>query len=205
MGVQGLEIKVCGMKHQDNIDDLLGLDIDFVGNIFFLKSPRNLDRKLNTNCKKVGVFVKESTEVIKAKIKEHQLEIIQLHGGESNDFCLSIKEFGVEVLKVFSVGDDFEYAQLHKFPNADLFLFDTKTKNHGGAGRKFDWSLLNRIDKESPKKYFLAGGIDVNDAKEIKRLNLINLIGLDLNSKFEIEPGLKDVELLKEFLEELRK
>ena len=94
--------------------------------------------------------------------------------------------------------------ELQNYPSADLFLFDTKTKNHGGTGKKFNWSLLNRIDKESQKKYFLAGGIGPGDVKEIKRLKLKNLIGLDLNSRFEIEPGIKDVKLLKEFLNELR-
>ncbi len=204
MNGKELKIKVCGMKHQQNVDEVVGLGLDFIGNIFFAKSPRNIEIAVNTSAKKVGVFVKESIEVIKSKIKENDLKIIQLHGGESNDFCKEVKNLGMEVWKVFSVGEDFDFTQLQHFPDADLFLFDTKTENHGGAGRKFDWSLLDRIDKESPKIYFLAGGIGPGDAQEIKSLNLEKLIGLDLNSKFEIEPGLKDVGLLKKFLEELR-
>ena len=193
------------MKHQQNVDEVVALGLDFIGNIFFAKSPRNIESVVNTSVKKVGVFVKESIEIIKSKIEENTLEVIQLHGGESNDFCKEVKDLGIEVWKVFSVGEDFDFSQLQYYPDADMFLFDTKTENHGGAGRKFDWSLLDRIDKESPKTYFLAGGIGPGDAQEIKSLNLKNLIGLDLNSKFEIEPGLKDVNKLKEFLNELRK
>lgn len=205
MNGKELKIKVCGMKHQQNVDEVVALGLDFIGNIFFAKSPRNIETVVNISAKKVGVFVKESIEVIKSKIQENALGVIQLHGGESNDFCKEVKNLGIEVWKVFSVGEDFDFAQLQHFPDADLFLFDTKTENHGGAGKKFNWSLLDRIDKESPKTYFLAGGIGPGDAQEIKSLNLEKLIGLDLNSKFEIEPGLKDVNKLKEFLNELRK
>lgn len=211
MNGKELKIKVCGMKHQQNVDEVVALGLDFIGNIFFAKSPRNIevpvgvDPRVYPTLKKVGVFVKESIEVVKSKIEENALEVIQLHGGESNDFCKEVKDLGVEVWKVFSVGEDFDFSQLKNYPDADMFLFDTKTENHGGAGRKFDWSLLDLIDKESPKTYFLAGGIGPGDAQEIKSLNLEKLIGLDLNSKFEIEPGLKDVNKLKEFLNELRK
>ena len=204
MNGKELKIKVCGMRNQQNVDEVVALGLDFIGNIFFAKSPRNLELKVNASTKKVGVFVKESVEEIKLKINDHQLEVIQLHGGESNDFCKEIKDLGLEVWKVLSIDSEFDFTELQNYPDADMFLLDTNTKNHGGAGRKFDWSLLDRIDKESPKTYLLAGGIGSGDAQEIKSLNLKKLIGLDLNSKFEIKPGLKDVKLLKEFLNELR-
>lgn len=208
MNGKELKIKVCGMNHQQNVDDLVELGVDYLGNIFFDKSPRSISQsgiKLSVNpAKKVGVFVKESIEAIKTKMIEHRFDVIQLHGVSSNDICKSLKTLGVEVWRVFPITDDFDFSELENFPDADFFLFDTKTDKHGGSGKKFDWSLLNSIDKQSPKKYFLAGGIGPGDAQEIKSLNLKNLIGLDLNSKFEIEPGLKDVGLLKEFLNELR-
>lgn len=204
MNGKDLKIKVCGMKHQQNVDEVVALGLDFIGNIFFAKSSRNLNSIIHTSATKVGVFVKESLVIIKERITEHNLKVIQLHGGESNEFCKSVKNLGVQVWKVFSVGDDFESSKLKEFPDADLFLFDTKSKAYGGAGRKFDWSLLKAIDKKTPKKYFLAGGIHPNDAKAIKALQLKNIIGLDLNSQFESSPGLKNVEELKTFLVELR-
>jgi len=192
------------MKNQQNVDESVALGLDFIGNIFFDKSPRNLSSIIDTSAIKVGVFVKESLVVIKEKIVEHNLTVIQLHGGESNDFCKAVKGLGVEVWKVLSIGDDFEPDKLKEFPFADKFLFDTKTEEYGGTGRKFDWTLLNEIDKKTPKQYFLAGGICSNDAKEIKELELEKIFGLDLNSRFESSPGVKNVEELKKFLNELR-
>lgn len=208
MDGKALKIKVCGMKHQQNVDDLVGLGLDYIGNIFFSKSPRDIASTgsvLRVKLpKKVGVFVQDSFENIKSKVKEHGIEVVQLHGVESNDFLKEIKSLGLEVWRVCPITENFDFSELKDFPDADYFLFDTKTEKHGGSGKKFDWSLLSKIDSESPKSYFLAGGIGPGDAEEIKSLKLTNLVGLDLNSKFEIEPGLKDVNKLKEFLKELR-
>jgi phosphoribosylanthranilate isomerase len=151
-----LKIKVCGMKHQQNVDEIVALGLDFIGNIFFAKSSRNLNSIIHTSATKVGVFVKESLVIIKERITEHNLKVIQLHGGESNEFCKSVKSLGVQVWKVFSVGDDFESSKLKEFPDEDLFLFDTKSKAYGGAGRKFDWSLLKAIDKKNTKEIFFS-------------------------------------------------
>ena len=192
------------MKHQQNVDEIAGLGLDFIGNIFFEKSPRNIEVIIQTPVTKVGVFVKESLTTIKEKINQHGLAVVQLHGGESNDFCKAVKEFDVEVWKVLSLGNHFDFSQLSDFPDADLFLLDTETKNHGGAGKKFDWALLDELDKNTPKQYFLAGGIHAEDAKKIKALQLENLIGLDLNSRFESVPGLKNTQQLEKFLHELR-
>ena len=192
------------MKHQQNVDEVAGLGLDFIGNIFFEKSPRNIEVIIQTPVTKVGVFVKESLTTIKEKINQHGLAVVQLHGGESNDFCKAVKEFDVEVWKVLSLGNHFDFSQLSDFPDADLFLLDTETKNHGGAGEKFDWALLDELDKNTSKQYFLAGGIHAEDAKKIKALQLENLIGLDLNSRFESVPGLKNTQQLEKFLHELR-
>jgi len=204
MDARDLKIKVCGMTLQQNVDGLDLLDVNFVGNIFYAKSPRSITVNVSSKAIKVGVFVKETIEVIEAKIKRHNLQIVQLHVGESDEFCGLVKELGVEVWKVFSVDDEFDFTLLGQYSNSDLFLFDTKSPKHGGTGKKFNWDLLNNIDELSPKKYFLSGGIGSGDAKEIKKLKLKNMIGLDLNSKFEKSPGIKDVVLLKEFLKELR-
>ena len=199
-----LKIKVCGLTLQDNIDGVDFLDIDFVGNIFYSKSPRYITSNLNSKAIKVGVFVKETIKTIKTKIEKHDLKVVQLHGWESNEFCNLVKQLGVHVWKVFSIDDEFNFELLNEFESADLFLFDTKSPKHGGTGKKFNWELLNKIDDLSPKKYFLSGGIGFKDINEIKKLQLKNMIGLDLNSKFEKSPGIKDVELLKEFLKKLR-
>ena len=115
------------MKHQQNVDEIDGLEIDFIGNIFFSKSSRNIDAVLETSVAKVGVFVKESLATIKEKINQHGLAVIQLHGGESNDFCKSVKQLGVQVWKVLSIGDDLDFSQLSNYPDADMFLLDTET------------------------------------------------------------------------------
>lgn len=193
------------MKDQPNLDAVSALKLDYIGNIFFSKSPRNLNTVVNTPVTKVGVFVNEELKAMADRIADNGLSVIQLHGGESNAICKAVKALGVEVWKVFSVGENFNFSELHNYPDADMFLFDTKTENHGGAGKKFNWSVLDQIDRETPKAYFLAGGIGPEDVQEIKNLELDKLVGLDLNSKFEIEPGIKDVQLLKEFLNELRK
>ncbi len=204
MSDKNLKIKVCGIKHQHNVDEIAGFKLDFIGNIFFEKSPRKIESIIQTPVTKVGVFVKESLATIKEKINQHSLAVIQLHGGESNDFCKSVKELGVQVWKVLSIGDDFDFSQLSNYPDADMFLLDTKTKKYGGAGKKFDWELLGKIDKKIPKQYFLAGGIHPEDAEVIKALQLEKLIGLDLNSRFESSPGIKNPKQLEKFLNELR-
>ena len=105
------------MKHQQNVDELAGLGLDFIGNIFFEKSPRDIEVIIQPPVTKVGVFVKESLTTIKEKINQHGLAVVQLHGGESNDFCKAVKEFGVQVWKVLSIGDDFDFSQLSNYPH----------------------------------------------------------------------------------------
>lgn len=192
------------MTDQVNLEAIQSLGLDFVGNIFFEKSPRNLSITVNANVPKVGVFVKESVEKIKSAVDLHNLKVVQLHGGEAEEVCAEVKEMGVVVWKVFSVDENFDFLELNNYPSADFFLFDTKSPKHGGTGVKFNWDLLAKIDQNSPKQYYLSGGIGPNDAKEIKELNLNKLIGLDLNSKFELKPGIKDVNALRCFLKELR-
>jgi phosphoribosylanthranilate isomerase len=204
MDAKDLKIKVCGLINQENIDLLDELSLDYIGNIFFAKSPRNITAPVESKVEKVGVFVNEDLGEIIFRIEAFGLSVVQLHGGESNAVCELVKEFGVEVWKVLSIDEEFDLKELNNYPAADLFLLDTKSPKHGGTGKKFDWRILEKINAESPKDFYLSGGIGESDAKEIKELKLNRLIGLDLNSKFEDEPGIKNIDKLKSFLKELR-
>ncbi len=196
------------MRDSSNINELLELKPDYVGFIFYKKSPRYVEQKpeveFSANTKKVGVFVNASERVINEKRIHFGLDIIQLHGDESPELCFLLKQSGARVMKVFRVDEDFDFQQTRRYQDyCDYFLFDTQTKAFGGSGKKFDWSLLENYNNARP--VFLSGGIgpeDVNDILEIKNLNLK---AIDVNSKFEIRPAVKDISLLSDFIDELRK
>jgi phosphoribosylanthranilate isomerase len=127
---------------------------------------------------------------------------VQLHGSETPDLCTQLKQMGVEVIKAFGIGADFDFDQLTPYLNSvDYFLFDTQTPAHGGSGKVFDWSLLSNYNLEKP--FFLSGGIDLIHAKALKAMQNRWLYAIDINSKFELEPGLKNVEKIKEFMQML--
>lgn len=200
------------MKHPDNINALAHLPIDYMGMVFYAPSPRNningnpeMLEALPATIKKTGVFVDESREVIKKHIRQYNLEAVQLHGTETPAQCQSIKQNFpfLEIIKAFSIAnaDDFERTKQYE-GTCDYFLFDTKTPQHGGSGKKFDWQLLDNYNGNT--LFFLSGGISVDDIDSIKALSHPNLYALDLNSKFETEPGLKDIELLKRMIRSLR-
>lgn len=204
-----LKIKVCGMKHAANIAAVADLRPDYLGFIFYDKSPRyisevsaELIKYVPQEIKTVGVFVDEDLETVKALGQKHHLKAVQLHGNENVDFCKEIKRTGVEVIKAFGVHPDFDFSVLEQYEAVvDYFLFDTQTPAHGGSGKVFDWTLLNNYKLAKP--YFLSGGIDLNHTEQIKTINDKRLYAVDINSKFELEPGLKDVDKLKEFFKEL--
>ena len=203
-----MKLKICGMKYHDNILEIGSLLPDYMGFIFWEKSPRFFDGiipNLPRTIKKVGVFVNATTSEILDKIEKYDLHAIQLHGQESVEFCLNLKEeIGneIEIIKVFSVADDFDFEVLAPFDSAcDYFLFDTKGKLPGGNGRTFDWKVLEKYP--STKPFFLSGGIglaEIDSIKEILKTNL-PIHALDLNSKFEIEPGLKNIQLCRDALQ----
>jgi phosphoribosylanthranilate isomerase len=196
----GVRIKICGMKFPENILEVGVLLPDFIGFIFWEKSSRFFDGempRLPKSIKKVGVFVNESLEIVVTKIKKYKLDCIQLHGEESVEFCQNLKETPIEIIKVFSIKDNFNFEVLKEFESVcDYFLFDTKGELPGGNGTTFDWNLLKKYPSNKP--FFLSGGIGI---EEIKLLKIINLpvYGIDVNSKFETEPGLKNIKLLKSF------
>lgn len=207
--------KVCGMRDPDNITDLLTLPVDWMGLIFYEKSKRNVFNSAapeivaasDGKVKRVGVFVNESLEVVVQKIARFKLSLVQLHGNESPDYCYdllakSAKTFGcgdeLQIIKAFSVDEHFDFATTKAYePYVNYFLFDTKGKNPGGNGFTFDWTLLKKYTGNLP--FLLSGGLDEFSAKAVNNLELPNLVGVDINSKFEIEPALKDILMVKRF------
>ncbi len=203
-----MKLKICGMKYPENILEVGLLLPDFMGFIFWEKSARYFDRiipALPKSIKKVGVFVNEKQEEILTKIKRYDLQAVQLHGNESVEFCVNLKnkiKSTIEIIKVFSVDDAFDFEVLTPFENVcDYFLFDTKGKLPGGNGTTFDWKVLENYP--STKPFFLSGGIGIEEIKGVKEILKTNLpvYAIDVNSKFEIEPGLKNIELLKIMVE----
>ena len=188
------------MKFPENILEVGALLPDFMGFIFWEKSSRYFDDEipmLPKSIKKVGVFVDESFEIVVSKIDKHNLDCIQLHGNESIEFCKKLKELPIEIIKVFSIKDNFDFEILNEFESVcDYFLFDTKGELPGGNGTTFDWNLLKKYPSNIP--FFLSGGIGIEEINLLKDMNL-PIYGIDVNSKFETQPGLKNIELLKSF------
>ncbi len=204
-----MKLKICGMKYPDNILEVGTLLPDYMGFIFWEKSARYFDGvipDLPKSIKKVGVFVNENTEVILAKAQKYDLQAIQLHGQESVVFCQdlreNLKQAQIEIIKVFSVDDAFDFEVLKPFEAVcDYFLFDTKGKLPGGNGTTFDWKVLEKYPSSKP--FFLSGGIGMEEMEAVKEILKTNLPlhAIDVNSKFEIEPGLKNIELCRDALQ----
>lgn len=192
------------MCHSQNISELAELRPDYMGFIFYSKSKRNVIGKLDQadldnlppSVKKVGVFVNATFEEIKEQIKKYTLDLVQLHGKETPELCAKIQQLGIKVIKAFSVDETFNFGVTLPYKTVcDYFLFDTKGKEAGGNGFTFDWSILANYDNEIP--FFLSGGLDETNTAEVKKLTHLNIHAVDVNSKFEIQPALKDIELLK--------
>jgi phosphoribosylanthranilate isomerase len=147
----------------------------------------------------VGVFVNADLEAVILKVLNCELGYVQLHGSESPEYCQEVRTYPVKVIKAFGVGRDFDFSQLEPYlPHVDYFLFDTKAETHGGTGVQFDWSVLDAYKLDKP--FFLSGGIGPNDVERIQNFRHPQLVGIDLNSKFETEPAYKDIEALKTFI-----
>ncbi len=208
-----MELKVCGMREPENIRLLISeVDPDWMGLIFYSKSPRHVsDEKAvelkASPVKKVGVFVNETVEEILKKVDQFGLLAVQLHGKESVEFVKDLSEkTDVELWKVVSVGDEIDWKSLEGYlPFVSRFLFDTATAAHGGSGRRFDWKVLETYPFD--KGFLLSGGLDEESAEEVLALRqqIPQLQGVDLNSKFEDAPGLKNIEKLKRFKKNLDK
>lgn len=209
------QIKVCGLTQLSQIRELVALEIDFLGFIFYEQSPRfvlnhlSLDNiaKIN-NQGKVGVFVNETVEKIVEISENADLNFIQLHGDENEEYILKLRQRlnkNIKIIKVVRIGNQ-SLTELQKTINRQLstinyFLFDTDSKAFGGTGKTFDWNVLNEIKISLP--YFLSGGISLENGEDINNLSQ-KPFALDINSKFEIEPGIKDLEKIKEFVDTLK-
>ena len=199
------------MKYHDNIKSVAELQPDYLGFIFYEKSKRNFDRlipEINNEIIKTGIFVNESINFILNKIKEYQLKAVQLHGGESPEFCKELLRNQIEVIKVFSVDENFDFEILNNYEEVcDYFLFDTKGKERGGNGVTFKWNLLEY--NKSKKPYFLSGGIGLNEVENLNNFFKTEVskycYALDVNSKFEDKPGLKNIQKLKLFIQDLKR
>lgn len=195
-----LLVKVCGMREDENIHQLTQLAIDYIGHIFYPKSTRYIaDAKLlnsNSNIKKTGVFVNVSFEEIIQAIESYQLQSIQLHGDESVELIQQLNQSGVEIIKAFGVNNDFVWNSIAPYlDHIDYLLFDSKSAQYGGTGERFNWDKLKEYPYDKP--YFLSGGLSLENIQEAVEFEDSRLIGLDLNSRFEISPGLKDIEKIK--------
>ncbi len=216
-----MKLKICGMKYEDNITQVAKLQPDYLGFIFYKNSPRNFDNiipQLPDSIKKVGVFVNASIDYILEKINTYNLQAVQLHGNESPEYCRRLRKIChversekshqkipayagmTETIKVFSIKNEFNFEALQPYEDVcDYFLFDTKGELPGGNGYAFDWSVLN--DYPSTKPYFLSGGIGLDEIEKLKIFNNNEAskycYAIDVNSKFEIEAGLKKIEQLK--------
>lgn len=198
-----MKIKVCGLRDAENIKAVAALDPDYIGLIRYDRSPRYVDdldgaelNSLPENIIKTGVFVNESAENIERLIAQYNLGAIQLHGHESADFAASFKN-KVVVLKAFGLDENFDFKQLEAYVDkVHFFLFDTKTTAHGGSGESFNWQVLNNYHLHTP--FFLSGGLSLDNLGEINNLKHPQFYGVDLNSRFETSPGMKNIEKLKQ-------
>ena len=198
-------IKVCGMRNADNIREVEALGIDLMGFIFWPKSSRyvsELPSYLPTKSKRVGVFVDASISDIMTTADTYKLDFIQLHGQESPSFITQLRPhlpIGVKMIKALNIATANDLDKAKQYEGiADYLLFDTKGKSVGGNGEKFDWSVLEAYKGQTP--FLLSGGIGPDDAERVKAFHHPKCIGIDLNSRFESSPALKDIDKLKKFL-----
>lgn len=212
------------MRDADNIRDISALGVDMIGLIFYPPSPRYVQQfssgagiipdyapDIGKTPLRVGVFVDDMPQNIVTRVYNYKLDYIQLHGNEPRETLENLRATidpdikpKIKIIKAISVSSAEDIKKYKEYVGAaDLFLFDTKCKTVGGSGEQFDWQVLQAYDGDVP--FLLSGGIGPDDAERIKNFHHPKCIGIDLNSKFEIEPALKDVEKLKQFLVKVKK
>lgn len=203
-------IKVCGMRDPDNIREVAKAGLNWMGMIFYPKSPRFVDtseaaRSITKGIKRVGVFVNAMPQTIITMVEACDLDIVQLHGDESPILVRNLRSSIDRELKFMKVISVMEPSDLDKCKGyedcADYFLFDTKCKERGGSGRQFDWSVIDGYDGSLP--FIISGGIGPEDAERVLNFHHPKLMGIDLNSRFETAPGIKDAEALSRFIKQL--
>ncbi|QRX64840.1 phosphoribosylanthranilate isomerase [Dysgonomonadaceae bacterium zrk40] len=201
-------IKICGMRDAENIRAVEQLGVDWMGFIFYPGSSRYVGEKLSyapEKVKRVGVFVNELQERVLEIASKNRLQIIQLHGSESPETCRFIQDAGFTVVKAFGMESDkpFPAPLVEQYRGScDYFIFDTRTVQHGGSGKKFRWELLSSYRGETP--FLLSGGIGPDDAAAIREFSHPQFIGIDLNSGFETAPAIKEYTRLQNFIKKIR-
>lgn len=208
---RGGRIKVCGMTLPEQLTELEALQVAFAGFIFYPKSPRYVFKQMTTSqikkikgINKVGVFVNAPMDEVLHIVDECGLHMVQLHGDETPLYCEKLANY-ISVVKAFrlSENDAVEWLIRPYMDSCDMFMFDTMGAGYGGTGKKFDWTQLNNIQVGKP--FFLSGGIEPGDEDRLKEFAswpvAKGLFALDINSKFEISPGVKDIEKIKQFVE----
>ena len=204
--IKGKLIKVCGMRQEDNIRSIACMkEPDLMGFIFYPKSPRMahpVPTYLPADKQRVGVFVNQEMDSILTFGEAYKLHYIQLHGQETPAFCHQVKQYRYKIIKVFSVADEADLDPIADYEGlCDFFLFDTKCKSYGGSGNRFNWGILDKYTGKTP--FFLSGGIGPDSVMALHNFTHPLLAGYDLNSRFEISPGIKDYALLERFFKEL--
>lgn len=197
------------MRDRLNIQDVNAFLPDYMGFIFYKNSPRyvgadfKIPNDFPATVSRVGVFVNESLTVVIDKVRQHALDLVQLHGDESVEFCKELNHEGISVIKVFRVDDEFDFSSTKQFDEvAEYFLFDTRGKNFGGNAQRFNWNLLTHYDQSIP--FFLSGGIDPASIDEVLQLKNLNIHAVDVNSGVEQAPAMKDVEKVSAIINKLR-
>jgi len=194
------------MKDPENMRALAELPIDMMGMVFYEKSPRCVDERdadkinaLSLTIPKVGVFVDATKGTIINKVERFRLQLVQLHGNESPEFCRELRNSGVKIIKAFQIKTIENLNACLPYEDCcDYFLFDTPTSKYGGSGNKFDWEILSAYSGTTP--FILSGGISPEDTETIKQLDFPQLFAADLNSRFETAPGIKDIDSIQRFL-----
>ncbi len=200
-------IKVCGMINGENIRATEGTGADMIGMIFYNRSARFLHKKpdyIPLNSKRVGVFVNEQIPLVCKIANEYQLDYIQLHGNESPEYCATLNLHGLKIIKAISISTVEDIAKASQyFDRCNYLLFDTKhATSYGGTGEKFDWKLLLNYTSSTP--FILSGGISLDDINALMEFTHPQLAGYDINSKFEISPGIKDITKIKTFIQQIK-
>ena len=200
------------MRNPSNILEIAELEPDIMGFIFYRFSQRyageTIDKTLlsqiSSSVSKAGVFVNENEDQITAAVRKYSLDMVQLHGDESPSLCRNLKEKGITVIKAFSMSRDNPFSQCNEYSSfADYFLFDAPGTGYGGSGKQFNWKMLE--DYNFNKPFFLSGGISPDDVYKISEIKHPSLFGIDINSRFEIMPGVKDTESIRNFITAIRK
>lgn len=217
-----MQVKVCGMRQPDNISAMLALPIDMIGFIFYPESKRYAGEEPTLSdwvtehedtfnlVKKVGVFVNAGTSEVLNAIHDYELDFVQLHGSESPGYCQELELLWsassirkAKLVKAFSIDEKFDFAVTTAYEeHCSFFVFDTKGAGFGGTGRQFDWSLLEKYDGNTP--FLLSGGIGEDSVEAILKLDHPMLLGVDINSKFETAPGLKDLAMVARFVNKIK-